>query len=83
MEDFLFYLLAFLGILLMFISVINMWIIDTKNKKSEQKKSKSIHPCKVTDSWVNYFYLIPYLTWTTSLMVTYDISYSANGAGYE
>ncbi|PEZ71513.1 hypothetical protein CN380_26315 [Bacillus sp. AFS017274] len=43
MEDFLFYLLAFLGILLMFISVINMWIIDTKNKKSEQKKSKSIH----------------------------------------
>jgi uncharacterized membrane protein len=43
MEDFLFYLLAFLGILLMFISVINMWIIDTKNKKSEQKKSKSKH----------------------------------------
>ncbi|GED34461.1 hypothetical protein BCE02nite_56020 [Brevibacillus centrosporus] len=43
MEEFLFYLLSFLGILLMFISVINMWIIDTKNKKSEQKKSKSKH----------------------------------------
>jgi hypothetical protein len=25
------------------ISLINMWIIDTKNKKSEQKKSKSKH----------------------------------------
>ncbi|MGM0878371.1 MAG: hypothetical protein ACQEWV_27630 [Bacillota bacterium] len=43
MEDFLFNLMAFLGILIMFISVINMWIIDTKNKKSEQKKSKSKH----------------------------------------
>lgn len=43
MEDFLFYLLAFLGVLLMFISVINLWNIDTKNKKSEQKKSKSKH----------------------------------------
>ncbi|WP_409304958.1 hypothetical protein [Peribacillus sp. SCS-155] len=41
MEEFLFYLLAFLGVLLMLISVINMWIIDTKNKKSEEKKSKS------------------------------------------
>jgi hypothetical protein len=40
-EDLLFYLLAFLGILLMFISVINMLIIEMKNKKSEQKKSKS------------------------------------------
>ncbi|WP_199621394.1 hypothetical protein [Paenibacillus alkalitolerans] len=43
MKDFLLYLMAFLGILIMFISVINMWIIDTKNKKSEQKKSKSKH----------------------------------------
>ncbi|AZU62479.1 hypothetical protein [Neobacillus mesonae] len=43
MEDFLFYLLAFLGVLLMFISVINIWIIDTKNKKSEEKKSKTKH----------------------------------------
>jgi uncharacterized membrane protein len=43
MEDFLFNLIAFLGILIMFISVINIWIIDTKNKKSEQKKSKSKH----------------------------------------
>jgi uncharacterized membrane protein len=41
MEEFLYYLLAFLGVLLMFISVINMWIIDTKNKKSEEKESKS------------------------------------------
>ncbi|MBO1511105.1 hypothetical protein [Metabacillus bambusae] len=41
MQGFLFYLLAFLGVLLMFISVINMWIIDTKNKKSKEKKSKS------------------------------------------
>jgi len=41
MEDLLFYLLAFLGVLLMFISVLNMMIIDVKNKKSEQKKSKS------------------------------------------
>jgi uncharacterized membrane protein len=43
MEEFLYYLLAFLGLLLMFISVINMWIIDTKNKESEEKKSKSKH----------------------------------------
>ncbi|WP_028390660.1 hypothetical protein [Bacillus cihuensis] len=42
-KDFLFYLMAFLGVLIMFISVINMWIIDTMNKKSEQKKSKSRH----------------------------------------
>jgi uncharacterized membrane protein len=41
MGYFLFNLMAFLGILIMFISVINMWIIDTKNKKSNQKKSKS------------------------------------------
>ncbi|MBT2730548.1 hypothetical protein J7E63_27370 [Bacillus sp. ISL-75] len=42
-KDFLFYLMAFLGVLIMFISVINMWIIDSKNKKSEQKISKSKH----------------------------------------
>jgi xanthine/uracil permease len=42
-EDLIFYLLAFLGVLLMFISVINMLIIEMKNKKSEQKKSKSIY----------------------------------------
>jgi uncharacterized membrane protein len=41
MGYFLFNLMAFLGILIMFISVISMWIIDTKNKKSNQKKSKS------------------------------------------
>lgn len=41
MEDLLFYILAFLGLLLMFISVINMLIIETRNKNSEQKKSKS------------------------------------------
>jgi hypothetical protein len=41
MGYFLFNLMAFLGILIMFISVISMWIIDTKNKKSDQKKSKS------------------------------------------
>jgi H+/Cl- antiporter ClcA len=40
-EDLIFYLLAFLGVLLMFISVINMLIIEMKNKKSDQKKSKS------------------------------------------
>ncbi len=43
MKDFLYYFIAFLGILIMFISVINMWIIDTKNKNSEHKKSKSKH----------------------------------------
>jgi hypothetical protein len=43
MQVFLFYLLAFGGVFLMFISVINMWIIDRENKKSEEKKSKSIH----------------------------------------
>jgi uncharacterized membrane protein len=41
MGYFLLNLMAFLGILIMFISVISMWIIDTKNKKSNQKKSKS------------------------------------------
>lgn len=41
MEDLIFYLLAFLGVLLMFISVINMLIIEMKNRKSEQKKNKS------------------------------------------
>jgi flagellar biosynthesis component FlhA len=39
-EDLIFYLLAFLGVLIMFIGVINMLIIEMKNKKSEQKKSK-------------------------------------------
>lgn len=43
MKDFLYYFMAFLGILIMFINVINMWIIDTKNKTSKHKKSKSKH----------------------------------------
>ncbi len=41
MEAFLYYLLAFLGVLLMFISLINLGIIDAKNKKSGEKKSKT------------------------------------------
>jgi flagellar biosynthesis component FlhA len=41
MEDLIFYLLAFLGVLIMFISVINMLIIEMENKKSEHKKGKS------------------------------------------
>ncbi|RRN67166.1 hypothetical protein EI200_23710 [Peribacillus simplex] len=43
MQDFLFNLMSFFGILIMFISLINMWNIDKKNKKSEQKKNKSKH----------------------------------------
>lgn len=41
MQYFVFYLMAFIGILVMLISLINIQIIETKNKKSEQKKSKS------------------------------------------
>ncbi len=41
MKDLLLYLMAFLGILVMIISVINMYIIDMKNKKCYEKKSKS------------------------------------------
>jgi len=41
MKDALLYLIAFLGVLIMFISVINMSIIDMKNKKNNQRKSKS------------------------------------------
>ncbi|MDQ0862046.1 hypothetical protein [Bacillus sp. V2I10] len=43
MKDLVFYLMAFLGVLIMIISVINMFIIDMKNKKNNQKKSKSKH----------------------------------------
>lgn len=43
MKDFLLYSMASLGLLIILISVIKMWIIDTKNMKSEQKRSKSKH----------------------------------------
>ncbi|NBI30167.1 hypothetical protein [Chengkuizengella marina] len=43
MKDLVFYSMAFIGVLIIFISVINMFIIDMKNKQNNQKKSKSRH----------------------------------------
>ena len=43
MKDLALYLMAFLGNLIMFISVLKMFLIDMKNKNNKQKKSKSKH----------------------------------------
>jgi hypothetical protein len=76
-EDLLIYLLAFLGVLLMFMGVINMLIIEIKSKKTEQKKSKSKY-VKLLIGWLNCFYCISDFTRTNSLKVKSFISYPTN-----
>jgi hypothetical protein len=43
MNDLVFYSMAFIGNFIIFISLINMLIINRINKKNNQKKSKSKH----------------------------------------
>lgn len=43
MKDLVFYLMAFIGNLIMFISLLNILIINKKNRKNNQNKSKSMH----------------------------------------